>query len=166
MKMKKRVIALSLAVAAMLGGGASAFAGTPISSSELPEAALKFLAKHFPGEQIRKAEVERGFRGMEYEVDLTSGAEVDFRDNGDWKEIKAAHGRTVPDALIPKGIAKYVAEQYPDLTIVELKRLRGGYEVELSNDIDLYLTEAGAPMNRGTRGSGFNKEEHRRRRPN
>lgn len=37
---------------------------------------------------------------MEYEVDMTSGAEIDFRDNGDWKDVKAGKGKAVPAAII------------------------------------------------------------------
>ena len=68
------------------------YAGTPVSTADLPAAARTFLSKHFPGDNVRKAEKERGHRGMEYGVDLESGAEIDFRDNGDWKEVKLTNG--------------------------------------------------------------------------
>ncbi|MDE5633727.1 MAG: PepSY-like domain-containing protein, partial [Muribaculaceae bacterium] len=68
---------------------------------------------------MRKAEKEQGRRGMEYEVDLASGAEIDFRDNGDWKEVKAARGKAVPAAIVPAAISKYVAANFKGQTIVE-----------------------------------------------
>lgn len=68
------------------------YAGTPVSTADLPAAARTFLSKHFPGDNVRKAEKDQGHRGMEYGVDLESGAEIDFRDNGDWKEVKLTNG--------------------------------------------------------------------------
>ena len=122
------------------------YAGTPIAQSELPKAAQTFLTKHFPGDNVKKAEKDQGRRGMEYEVDLTSGAEIDFRDNGDWKEVKAAKGKAVPTAIVPAAIAKHVSTNYSGQTIVEISRKRGGYEVELSNGTELKLTEDAKPL--------------------
>lgn len=142
MTRKLSIICASIMAAVSTG----AFAGTPINASELPKAAQTFLAKYFAGDTVRKAEKEQGFRGMEYDVDLQSGAEVDFRDNGDWKEVKAAHGKTVPAAIIPAAIAKYVSTNFKEQSIIEISRKRGGYEVELSNGTELKLTEDAKPM--------------------
>lgn len=133
------------------------FAGKPINRSELPQAAQTFLSKYFPGDDVRKAEKEQGRRGAEYEVDLVSGAEVDFRDNGDWKEVKAAHGHAVPAAIVPAAIAEYVAKNYSGQNIVEISRKRGGYEVELTNGIELKLTEDAKPFTEGRGGQRGNR---------
>lgn len=142
--MKRTLCAMLVLVAASVS--AVVFAGTPINSSELPETVQKFLAKHFPGDNIRKAEKDQGRRGAEYDVDLVSGAEIEFTSDGNWKEIKASRGAAVPAALVPEGIAKYVSENFSELSIVEIARKRGGYEVELSNDTELHLTEDGKMM--------------------
>lgn len=142
--MKKTLSIVMIAIAASIS--TMMWAGTPINSSELPKAATQFLTKHFPGENVRKAEKEQGRRGMEYEVDLTSGAELEFNEDGSWKEVKAAHGKTVPAAIVPAGIAKYVAANYKGLSIIEIARKRGGYEVELSDKTELHLTAEGTPM--------------------
>lgn len=141
----KRIITMML-VAITASLSAFVFAGTPINKSELPKAAQTFLSKHFPGDDIRKVEKEQGRRGAEYDVDLVSGAEVDFRDNGDWKEVKAAKGKVVPAAIIPAAISKYVATNYQGQNIVEISRKRGGYEIELSNGTELKLTEDAKPF--------------------
>ena len=120
----KRIITLML-VALTASFSALTFAGTPISQSELPKAAQTFLSEHFPGDNVRKAEKEQGRRGAEYEVDLVSGAEVDFRDNGDWKEVKAAKGKAVPVAIVPDAISKYVTTNFADQIIVEISLKRG-----------------------------------------
>lgn len=83
---------------------------------------------------------------MEYEVDLMSGAEVDFMENGDWKEVKAAKGKSVPASIVPAAISKYISTNFKGQTIVEIGRKRGGYEVELSNGTELKLTEDAKQM--------------------
>lgn len=141
----KRIFNLALlSIVASLS--AMVFAGTPVKTSELPRNAQTFLTKYFAGDNVRKAEKDQGHRGMEFEVDLQSGAEIDFRENGDWKEVKAAHGKTVPAAIVPAAIADHVAKNYKGQSIVEISRKRGGYEVELSNGTELKLTENGQPM--------------------
>lgn len=138
---------MSLMCAALIAAASSAmFAGTPIQHSELPAAAQTFLTKHFPKDNVRKAEKDNGRRGTEYEVDLTSGAEIDFNSDGSWKEVKAARGNAVPAAIVPAAIAKYVNANFEGLKIVEISHKRGGYEVELSNGTELKLTEDAKPM--------------------
>lgn len=141
----KRFFSLML-IAIVASMSAMVFAGTPIKPTELPKAAQTFLNKHFPGDEVLKAEKEQGRRGMEYEADLKSGAEVDFLDSGDWKEVKAARGSVVLAAIIPAAIAKYVSTNFKGQSIVEISRRRGGYEVELSNGTELKLTEDAKPM--------------------
>lgn len=142
--MKKFLTTMLLMVVASVS--ATIFAGTPIKQSELPKAAQSFITKYFPNDQVRKVEKDNGRRGMEYEVDFTSGAEVDFTSDGNWKEVKAARGTSVPSAVIPTAITKYVATNFKGQTIVEISRKRGGYEVELSNGSELKLTEDAKPM--------------------
>lgn len=141
--MKRTLLTL---VAVVMAFSASVYAGTRIAENQLPQTARDFIAKHFPGDAIRKAESDQGRRGTEYEVDLNSGAEIDFSSDGNWKEVKAAHGQAVPDAIVPEGIAKLVKDSYSGLAIKEISRKRGGYEVELTNGTELKLTEDGKPM--------------------
>lgn len=130
------------------------FAGTRIQQSELPKAALNFITKYFSKDQIKKIEKDNGYRGLEYEVDFVSGAEVDFKSDGNWKEVKAAQGNSVPASIIPSAIAQYVKTNFNGLTIVEISRKRGGYEVELSNGTEIKLTEDAKPMQPRQGGKG------------
>lgn len=142
----KKIFTLILMVAIAIVSSSTINAGTPINQSELPKACLTFITKHFPNEQIRKVEKDNGRRGLEYEVDFVSGAEIEFNSNGDWKDIKAARGNSIPAAIIPSAISKYVATNFNGQSIVEISRKRGGYEVELSNGSELKLTENAQPM--------------------
>lgn len=152
--MKKILSLMLFTLAASVS--AAIYAGTPVKQSELPKAAQTFLGKYFPSDEVVKAEKEQGRRGAEYEVDLRSGAEIDFRDNGDWKEVKAANGNAVPQAIIPEAIARYVSTNFKDRSIVEISRKRGGYEVKLSDGTELKLTEDAKPLpahQKGNRGN-------------
>ncbi|MDE7116066.1 MAG: PepSY-like domain-containing protein [Muribaculaceae bacterium] len=142
--MRKLSVLILFTIMASLSG--IVFADTLINNSQLPKAAQTFLTKYFPGDAIKKAKMDQGRRGAEYEVDLSSGAEVEFRDNGDWKKVKAAKGKSVPTAIIPSAISKYVSKNFAGQSIVEISRKRGGYEVELSNGSELKLTEDAKPM--------------------
>lgn len=152
--MKKFIIMAVMAVAASFSG---AYAGTPVSREQLPKGASEFITRYFPGDNVRKAEKEQGRRGMEYEVDLTSGAEIDFREDGSWKEVKAARGKSVPAGIIPSAIAAHVKTNYAGQTIVEISRKRGGYEVELSNGTELRLTEDAKPLSNQEKGQRGNR---------
>ena len=141
----KKLLSLMLAtIVASLS--VTMLAGTPINQAELPKAAQTFISKYFSKDQVRKVEKDYGRRGVEYEVDFISGAEVDFTSDGNWKEVKAAHGAYVPSAIVPPAISKYVNTNFKGQTIVEISRKRGGYEVELSNGSELKLTEDAKPM--------------------
>lgn len=148
----KKLIAVILALAVSVG--MSSRAGTPINPTELPEAAQAFIAKNFPTDVIKKVEKDNGRRGVEYEVDFISGAEVDFMSQGEWKEVKAARGSAVPSDIVPAAIVKHVSTNYDGMSIVEISRKRGGYEVELSNGTELMLTEDAKPIQPRQRGNG------------
>lgn len=125
---------------------AISFAGQPVAVTALPDVARQFLTRHFPGDNVLKAEKDQGRRGIEYEVDLESGAEVEFDADGNWKDVKAAKGEAVPSAIIPEGISSYVKDNHPRLSVVEISRKRGGYEAELSDGRELHLTADGKKM--------------------
>ncbi len=142
--MKKFMTLMLVAIAASVSS--AMYAGSPINQSELPKTAQAFITKYFPKDQVKKAEKDNGRRGTEYEVDLVSGAEIDFMSDGQWKEVKAARGTAVPSEIIPSAIVKYVDTNFKGQTIVEISRKRGGYEVELSNGSELKLTEDAKPL--------------------
>lgn len=142
--MKKFLVTLFSVVAASVSSGV--FAGTPITQSELPKAAQTFISKYFPDDKVWEAEKDRGSHGIEYDVDMESGAELEFMSDGTWKGLKSARGKSIPSAVIPAAIVKYVNANFQSQSIVEISRKRGGYKVELSNGSELMLTEDAKPM--------------------
>ena len=43
----------------------------------------------------------------------------------------------MPAAIVPEAIGKYVADNYASLTIVQIERENYGYDIELSNGLDI-----------------------------
>ena len=150
----KKFFILMLAVAA--SAFTASYAGTRITQEQLPKEARDFISKYFSGALVKKVEKDQGHRGMEYEVEFSNGAEIDFREDGTWKDVKAAKGNAVPAAIVPAAIAKHVKDNHADLPVTEISRKRGGYEIELSNGTELKLTEDAKPLtnqNKGHRGN-------------
>lgn len=107
-------------------------------NTELPLAATKLLETNFSGMDTRWVEVERTRNGAvkEYEVTLVNGWELEFDADGNWKDIDC-RADAVPAALIPQPVSAYVSEQYPGQKICTIKRDARGYDIELSNRLEL-----------------------------
>ncbi|MBS7121241.1 PepSY-like domain-containing protein [Dysgonomonas capnocytophagoides] len=111
--------------------------------SVLPQKAILFLDTHFPDIQIKKIKYERD--DQEYEVELRSGHEIEFDGNGNWTEIEGEYSplpKSVID-LIPNKIAVYISRNYPRRPIVQIKRKKYGYRVDLSNSAELMFSHNG-----------------------
>ena len=130
----RRILLLAfIAIAAICS---TAQAGTAITQAQLPKEARNFISKYFSADKIRKVEKDMGHRGMEYEVDFISGAEVDFREDGNWKEVKCKQS-SVPKALIPQGIKEYLKHHYTNAIVKEIERYGNKHEVKLSNGLEI-----------------------------
>lgn len=134
-KMKKFLI---LAAACFASGVFAAHADNdrPIRTDELPQNAQQFVKQHFPAEKIAFAKQERSLTSTSYEVLLSNGYKIEFRQNGEWSEVDCKYG-SVPPAIVPAQIAQYVSQNYPEVAIVEIERSRRDYEVKLGNGFDL-----------------------------
>ncbi len=114
----------------------------PIPAEQLPAAAKTFIKKHFPQDQVVEAEMEKNFRSTKYDVKLSSGAEVDFTGKGNWISVDCEHS-AVPAAIIPAAIKKYVNSKYQGQQINKIERETYGFEIELSNDLELKFNKKG-----------------------
>ena len=124
--MKKIVAMFVMAIMAMQ----VAFAGEVVTKDEnqLPVAARQLIKKHFPQAKISYIKIDKDlFKSTTYEATLTNGTEIDF----DCK--KAA----VPAAFVPGYVANYVNTDFAGEKIVKIERERKGYEVKLSNGMDV-----------------------------
>lgn len=112
--------------------------GRPIANSELPKAAQTFLAKYYPSVTYT-SKLDKD----EYEVDLSNGHSVDFSLKGEWLDVEAPEGRSVPAGFYPAAIDSYVKTNYKGVGINEISREKGELEVELVNGVELIFSSAG-----------------------
>ena len=117
---------------------------TIIESAQLPQAARDFIATHFP--DVTYTRVEKESRpdddGSIYDVHLSNGFEIDFDVDGNWTDIDG-NKQAIPTAIIPVPITNYVTANYAGTTVNTIEIESYGYDVELSNGIDLVFDVSG-----------------------
>ena len=143
--MKKSVLFFA-ALVCMLMHSVSSFAGDRIIPAEqLPAAAKTFIQKTFPGQTVSYAKIDFDGR-KKYEVRLSNGTEVDFDKNGNWDKVDCNYS-AVPASLVPATIANYVKTHFAGAKVVKIDKERHGYDVELSNELELKFNKQGQLMN-------------------
>ena len=143
--MKKSVLFFA-ALVCMLMHSVSSFAGDRIIPAEqLPAAAKTFIQKTFPGQTVSYAKIDFDGR-KKYEVRLSNGTEVEFDKNGNWDKVDCNYS-AVPASLVPTNIANYVKTHFAGAKVVKIDKERHGYDVELSNDLELKFNKQGQLMN-------------------
>lgn len=108
----------------------------PISYSELPAEAQSFVRDYFTNEEISHIILDRDVISIDYKLTFMSGTKLEFNSQGEWKEVDMRNGN-VPTAIIPQAIAEYVAKNYPNRTITEIKRNHYYTEVCLNGGLEL-----------------------------
>lgn len=135
----KRVFTVIIIAACCLfafSNRAEAGKDTPIRTNQLPAVAQKIIKAHFSRGKVAMAKMETDWFSKSYDVVFTNGTKIEFDEDGNWKEIDCKHS-SVPKALIPAQITRYVKSHYPHSKIIKIERDRKGYEIELTGDIDI-----------------------------
>ena len=83
----KKFLFLAAALLALGISTACADSDRPIDVAQLPQKAQQFIQKHFAGEKVALAKVERDFLEVRYEVIFTDGAKAEFYMDGVLKEV-------------------------------------------------------------------------------
>lgn len=104
-----------------------------ITFNKLPATAQEFLNTYFSGKTILKIEKEEGYGTTIYEVYIEGGYEADFNSEGEWVEVDAPDGMTIPDGIVPEEVQQTLNQQYPDYGVNEINKTGQGYKVELTN---------------------------------
>ena len=137
----KKILLLALAFAT--------FAVTPtmaedvaISAHKLPGEAQKFLKSYFAQNKVVTAVHEKDVSDNDYTVILDNGTKIEFDASGKWESVKNRNGK-MPAGLVPVKIQGYISEHYNSFGIEKIERKRYGYEVELTNDLDLKFSTDG-----------------------
>ena len=114
----------------------------PIPVDQLPAAAKTFVQQFFADKTIVFAEVEMKLMGKEYEARLSDGTKITFNSNGVWDKVDCKY-QAVPAGLVPQALTAYVQANYPGTMIVKIDKKLYGYELEISNGLDLKFTPDG-----------------------
>lgn len=140
--MKKLLIALMLIIGC--GGAAWAFVDSYVlDRDQLPEAARQMLSDYFPKAKIGMIKVDRHLlKKTDYDVKLVNGTKIEFNNAGKWTSVDCKT-RAVPEGLIKKPILNYVKKNFPDVKIVKIEKKSWGYEIELSDEVELKFDHIG-----------------------
>ena len=143
--MKKSVLFFAALVCMMMHSVSSFADDRIIPAEQLPAAAKTFIQKTFPGQAVSYATIDFDGR-KKYEVYLNNGVEVDFDKNGTWDKVDCNYS-AVPASLVPSTIANYVKTHFAGAKVVKIDKERYGFDVELSNELELKFNKQGQLMN-------------------
>lgn len=112
-------------------------------ASVLPQAARTTIQNNFKA-KVSVVKIDKSFgRISEYEAILDDGTEISFDREGNWDNIEVNNSKSVPVKMIPAAIRSSVSKMQPGQRIVGIDKERSGYEVELSNGVEMKFDKAG-----------------------
>jgi uncharacterized lipoprotein YehR (DUF1307 family) len=116
-----------------------------ISNDELPTESKTFVTEYFGSAKIISTIKDKEGVTFEYEVKLDNGVDVKFDAAGLWQDVEARNDREVlPNtSFILPAIADYVTTNYTSVGINGIEREVNGFDVELTNDVDLVFDKDG-----------------------
>jgi hypothetical protein len=126
--------------------GDNDFGDEYIPLSEIPKNILDFINTYFPGSSIKEAERENNGN---YEIELSNDVELIFDSNGNFlgqgeDENEDEDDINIEPSDLPQNILDYIAENYPNNTIIEAEiEDDGNYEVTLNNGVELEFDSDG-----------------------
>ena len=139
--MKKLLLTILVAFVVSLAANARDSYSHDINT--LPTAARTVLKNNFKAD-VSVIKIDKDFgRVKEYEVILTNGSEITFDRSGNWKEIETSVSTAVPDKMVPQGIRSWIDKNQKKTRIVGIERTRSGYDVELSNGVEVKFNKNG-----------------------
>ena len=116
-------------------------AATAATAQALPEAISTFIKQQFPNATVVGVEPDHEHGGLEYDVYLNDGTQIDFDANNQWEKVESMKG--VPAYFIPKAIANHVRSSYQNIAITKINKEYHGYDIELANGMELTFDRSG-----------------------
>lgn len=117
---------------------------TPIVVNDLPQAAKTFISTYYAGVSVAGVVRDSDHGTIEYDVKFVNGHEVTFNAAGEWIDVDAPTGSSIPDGIAPAAIVEYLTENFPLAGINEISKTPTGYEVELTTNVDLLFNADGS----------------------
>ena len=138
---------LFLAVVAMFAMSTLVMADNdkPVTVNQLPAKAQTFLTTYFKDAKVALATQETELFSKSYDVVFNNGDKVEFDKSGEWTEVRCRL-TGVPAELVPAPIAEYVKNMYPDTQILQIERDTRGYEIKLSNRLEITFNKQMQPV--------------------
>ena len=99
-------------------------------------AITQFVKTYFPKANVQMVHADWD----EFEVKLSDGTELEFNRSFEWTKIDCEHSSlypSVPAELVPEQIASYVKSTFAKQDIVKIEKKGRGWEIELTNDIEI-----------------------------
>ena len=131
--------------------------GAPVNATDIATDIVTFVNTHFPEASILSCNQTEHY----YRVILSDNTKVYFTRAFEWVEVNCEHSSiygAVPATLVPEQIAAYVTANYPNQHIDEIERENNGWEIELSNDVELKFDANFNVVNNGGNGGGSSTE--------
>ena len=120
---------------------AQAQAAPAANAQALPDAITAFIKQQFPNATVVGVEPDHDHGGLEYDVYLSDGTQLDFDANNQWEKVECMKG--VPAFFVPKAIASYVKGTYQNVAITKINKELHGYDIELANGMELSFDRSG-----------------------
>ena len=129
----KKVLVLALFVSL-------AFTNTSCNKDKQTKVIRDFVRTYFPQTEMLSCIKD----GDDYDVTLNDYTQIGFDGNLfgnlEWDEVDCKRSNiytSVPSELVPAEIAGYVSQTHGTLSIVKISRDNEGWEIELSNGLDI-----------------------------
>lgn len=98
-----------------------------------------FVSTYFPSQEINVSQKDNDG----YEVMLSDGTMIDFNLSGEWVDVDAPVGKTIPSGFYPAAIDSYIAANVNGTGINEISKEPVGYDVELVSGVELIFDTDG-----------------------
>lgn len=108
----------------------------PVQLNQMPKKAQLFVKSYFPTNEVALSKVDADLFDKSYKVIFTNGDKVEFDKKGNWKEVDCKYSH-VPTSVVPSKILNYVKSNYAEQKILKIDKDKKGYEIKLSNGIEL-----------------------------
>ena len=131
---------LVIVAAAVLFSATAMADNKPVTFEKLPTAARQFVNTNFPNAEVLRVMQDDDLICPDYFVALAGGVKIDFSHNGALEKVESERAG-VPDSIVPVQIRDYVSSHYPGSVILEYEVGRKGYEVKLSNRMELKFNQ-------------------------
>ena len=137
--MKSAFILVVAAMFAVVGCSSEKVSG---NMNDMPTEVQNAVNNNFKSPVVY-AKIEKNSMGTdEYEIRLADGTEVKY-EGTQMEEVKVPHGQSVPETFIPAPVQSYVKEKHAGMSVVKIDKDKKGYEVKLSNGMELKFNPNG-----------------------